>query len=169
MENCPLSNTPCPNSKKFELIQTDKGETVYVNVCEKCAYNALKENSQKNLDLLMSMIEEVSYKYYNKKCSGCNLTYQEIIGKSRLGCEFCYESFKSQIVLLIKRCQVSTNHIGKRPRFLQKHILCANINKEIDVLQERIKEAVSIENYEYAAELKERIKKLQDKKATNEI
>jgi protein-arginine kinase activator protein McsA len=47
--------------------------------------------------------------------------------------------------------------------------LCANINKEIDVLQERIKEAVSIENYEYAAELKERIKKLQDKKATNEI
>lgn len=169
MDSCPLSNTPCPNNKKFEIAINSSGEYEYVRVCEKCAYQSLKKTNEKNLDILMSMIESITEKYYHKKCVQCSCTYEDILKKSRFGCDLCYEQFKDEILILIRKCQVSTYHIGKRPKFAEKHNCDNMINIEIEVLERIMKDAVSIENYEYASELKERIKKLQDKKAQNEI
>jgi protein arginine kinase activator len=129
----------------------------------------MKQNSEKNLDLLMTMIENLTQKYYNNKCTRCECTYQDILKKSRLGCDLCYDNFKPEISIMIGKCQVSTTHVGKRPKFTNKHNYNNMINTEIDVLEKLMKEAASLENYEYASELKERIKKLQDKKAQNEI
>ena len=48
---------------------------------------------------------------------GCTLTmddYNDIVKASRFGCEYCYETFKDYILIMLNKCQTGTIHVGKR-------------------------------------------------------
>ena len=54
----------------------------------------------------------------NKKCPNCDATYAFLIEKSRLGCSFCYITFRDEIIWHLRKLQKGkTDHKGKQPEF----------------------------------------------------
>jgi len=170
MENCPLTNIPCPNSKSFLVTKTENGEIAQKHVCEKCAYYEFDKSSHSKLESLMIVIENLASKYRSsKKCNQCCATYEDLLEKSRFGCDQCYETFRKYALNMIEKCQIDVKHIGKKPKNFIAEEKAINVEDEINNLEKRIKAAVVVEDYEKAALLKEKIRLLKIKKATDEI
>jgi len=53
----------------------------------------------------------------NKKCPNCGIDYRHIISKRRLGCAFCYFTFKTEMYYVFKEKQDNRySHLGKKPK-----------------------------------------------------
>lgn len=91
-------------------------------------------------------------------CENCGKTYREFKESGLLGCENCYSVFKSSVLPIIKRVQLSTEHCGKIPVKSGKYIIK---QKEIIKLKEELQKAIAIEEYEKAAEIRDKIKELE--------
>ncbi len=103
-------------------------------------------------------------------CTGCNTSLGELNKSSFLGCPDCYSAFESLIENTLGRCQKGIRHTGKRPNRLggrsktEENTGTANTGKpvtEVEKLRAELKEAVKAENYEKAAELRDKIKELE--------
>lgn len=156
MDHCPITNTPCSNCKAYQITDVQKGEIIQIQICEKCAIYNYKSFHINDSILIQKKNLQI--------CKGCNSSYSDLLEKSRIGCEHCYDTFCENILELLQRCQVSNKHIGKKPKKYKN--IC---NQQIDSLKQKMKIAVDSENYEEAAILKENIKKLLDPKANYEI
>lgn len=156
MDYCPITNTPCSNCKTYQITDIQNGEIIQIEICEKCAiYNCKSFNINDSI---------LIQKKRSQTCKGCNSNYSDLLEKSRIGCEHCYDTFCENILELLQRCQVSNKHIGKKPKI--NNNIC---NQQIDLLKQKMQIAVDSENYEEAAILKEKIKKLLEPKANYEI
>lgn len=91
-------------------------------------------------------------------CNKCGMTYEEFQKSGKLGCDNCYEIFADRLQPLIKRLHGNVEHSGKCP--LKE---CNNIkaSKEIEDLRRLLDEAVKNEEYEKAAQLRDKIKALE--------
>ena len=164
MENCPLYGNPCSNAKNCDINHGVGEEKM---VCSKCAEEYLIRQSEKKIDILMSMIEDITLKYYHdgiKKCSSCDSSFEDLLNKSRLGCDMCYETFKSKILAMFTKCQVGFRHVGKRPKKHDLSGLYMSIDDEIAIYEKKLKEVVDREDYEAAKEIKSKIDSLKLKK-----
>lgn len=91
------------------------------------------------------------------KCSRCHISYDEFLESGKLGCGFCYTSFKEQIKPILRRIHGCIYHKGKVPLKFKKRLKTA---KDLKLLTNRLKVALKKERYEEAASLRDRIKKL---------
>jgi protein arginine kinase activator len=78
----------------------------------------------------------------------------------RVGCSNCYKEFKENLSPIIKTIHSSIEHKGKVPLISGDDV---KLEKEIRDLKFRLKEEVTVENFEEAAKLRDTIKKLQQK------
>jgi protein arginine kinase activator len=93
------------------------------------------------------------------RCRGCNLTFSEFRSCGILGCAQCYDSFESQLGPMIERAQNGgTSHSGKCP-----HRGGGSIDRMVRLqgLMRELEEAVAAEQYERAADLRDRLRQLQ--------
>ena len=92
-------------------------------------------------------------------CPACGATFADFRETGRLGCAECYVTFEGQLRILIRRYHGSTHHHGRR------HIGPAPAGQPADELarglREQLRLAVSAENFELAAELRDRLKELE--------
>lgn len=88
-------------------------------------------------------------------CSKCGMSYGDFKRASKMGCENCYEVFGEKLEPLVRRIHGSLNHTGKIPEKVSK---CIKVTKEIDRLKQELEEAIKNEEYEKAAEIRDRIK-----------
>jgi protein arginine kinase activator len=91
-------------------------------------------------------------------CPQCGLTVAQFRQSGTLGCEHCYESFGPALEPLIERAHAGgTHHVGRTPRRggegLDLRALRMRLVRELD-------EAVAAEQYERAAELRDRLHEL---------
>jgi len=94
-----------------------------------------------------------------KPCPSCGLTFPQFKQSGRVGCPDCYRTFENQLAPLIERAQNGgTHHSGKAPRragtSLDRQILIQRLVKELE-------SAVSAEQYERAASLRDRLLQLE--------
>lgn len=94
------------------------------------------------------------------KCSGCGLDYEVFKKTGRFGCSQCYVSFGDRLEPLFKRIHGNSQHTGKVPRRTGGII---RIKRDIDKLKYELKRAIENEEYEKAAELRDKIKTLEQK------
>lgn len=154
MDSCPINNKPCPNSKSIDIYVLKNGKQIGAKVCETCAYDAMQKAAQKNLEILTTLIENIHEKYnFEKTCNYCGSSYEDLLRKSRFGCENCYITFMDHVLIMLDKCQVGRKHIGKRIKDYDEV-------RSIDSLKHEMHEAVKVENYERAAELKKKIESL---------
>ena len=78
----------------------------------------------------------------------------------RLGCVKCYEVFSDELVPLIKAMHRGEQHVGKIPAC---ESLRAQVSVEIAALQKALSQAISTENYEEAARIRDRIEEWREK------
>ncbi|MHB9146645.1 MAG: UvrB/UvrC motif-containing protein [Symbiobacteriia bacterium] len=91
-------------------------------------------------------------------CGICGSTYEEFTRTGRLGCSHCYEEFESQLEPVIRRVHSATTHTGKAPRRSAKAL---QVKREIAALRAQLAAAVTREDFERAAQLRDQIKTLE--------
>lgn len=92
-------------------------------------------------------------------CSVCELTQAQFKKTGRLGCSACYDLFIEELTPMLRNMHPSLVHVGKAPR----HFVQEQKEKEsIQLLQEQLKKAIAEEEYENAAQLRDKILAFQD-------
>ena len=92
-----------------------------------------------------------------KSCPVCRLTVKEWEKTGRLGCRVCYTAFASQILPAILACQHCDQHTGKVPQRATSRV---RSSVEVSRLRRELERAVAAEEYEQAAELRDRINRV---------
>lgn len=102
-------------------------------------------------------------------CPNCGMNFEEFGKEGRFGCFECYNVFGPLIVDKIKTIQGSAKHNGKKyDAKVKKIALKPKTKKEsIQSLQEQLKKAIEIEDYDQAASLRDEIKRQQERKQSN--
>jgi protein arginine kinase activator len=91
-------------------------------------------------------------------CKKCGMSYEEFQKSGKLGCDNCYEYYSERLRPLLKRLHGNTQHTGKIPSKVSKTM---KASKEIEKLKELLNRAIQNEEYEKAAELRDKIKNVE--------
>ncbi len=129
------------------------------HLCSYCA-SSLGNTDIKNNNLtqiLSNMFGDTVLPQENKVtcCSCCGSTFQDIVNSGKCGCSECYITFYEQLLPHLKKVQGSIEYVGKK-------IVRENNYKSIDELNNQLKELIKEENYEQAAIVRDKIKKLKE-------
>lgn len=131
-------------------------------LCSHCANEeGLNLSNQNSLSgMLASMLGEFSVVNTKtaKKCPICGATFEIIAESGKAGCSECYKTFKTELLPYLKRVHGSTKHIGKKPNDFNENKSSADT---VSKLKEELKKLVSEENYEQAAVVRDKIRKLE--------
>ncbi|MDP4092312.1 MAG: UvrB/UvrC motif-containing protein [Bacillota bacterium] len=161
-----------PASVHFTQVVNNNKVEMYL--CEQCA----KEKGQVTFgspfsisDFLSGIMEFASDNGYRIQseprviCEKCGMTYEEFQKSGKLGCGSCYELYHDKLDLLLKRLHGNAVHCGKSPGSKQQGMALTQPKQanEIDGLKELLNKAIQNEEYEKAAEIRDRIKNLEAK------
>lgn len=91
-------------------------------------------------------------------CPFCGQKFSDIVKSGKIGCAECYDVFCDKIMPNIRSIHGDTSHVGKIPVSAGKE---AHKKSEIENLKRSLQEAVDAQEYEKAAELRDKIKKLE--------
>lgn len=154
------------NPATVHLTEIVDEQMTELHLCEECAKNKSSEMEQQFglADLLAGLSDlgkgAIETKESLKiKCSNCGMTYADFKKVGRLGCSECYNSFRKYLLPLLKRIHGSNKHYGKMPLVLAKPL---KTKSDIEELKVKLQKAVSIEDFEEAARVRDIIKKLEN-------
>ncbi len=91
-------------------------------------------------------------------CEKCGMNYKEFQSTGKFGCFNCYEVFGDRLNPLLKRLHGNIRHNGKVPEKVSKSI---RSSKEISELKEILNKAIQDEEYEKAAEIRDKIRSIE--------
>jgi len=98
-------------------------------------------------------------------CRSCGLPFSEFTRTGFLGCGECYNQFNDELRPIYKRIHGDYEHKGKVPVRAGGR---AHVTRKIDMLRKELQECVAREDYERAAELRDRIRALQEELASSD-
>ncbi len=144
------------------LTQIVDGKMQKVNLCEACS----KEKGVTDptgfalADLLLGLgaSEEMEKSNSGVRCSVCGFSQADFKKTGRFGCSNCYDVFADGLESMLKNMHKDTEHKGKVPARLLKAKLR---EEEMKALQSDLRKAISEEQYEAAAELRDRLKQME--------
>jgi len=142
-----------------EIENSDKRE---IHLCEEC-YRQKLTPVQKALDftemlkqLLHGTVQDQSASA-RAICPTCGMSLAEFRAAGRLGCPNDYRVFKESLAPLIEKIQHGPRHLGRVPKRAGSQLQRKNI---LIRLRRDLERAVQREEYEKAAELRDRIREL---------
>ena len=86
-----------------------------------------------------------------EKCPACGYPLDTLSKTGRLGCAVCYEKFSAHLTTALQESQKALVHVGKRP---------GRKNARREDLEAELQQLVRSEQYEEAAQVRDRIAKL---------
>ena len=92
------------------------------------------------------------------QCPSCGMHYSTFKETGRLGCPECYQAFAGKLRPLLRRLHGSTRHVGKLPAREGEQVSGARL---VQRLHDELERAVEREEFERAAEIRDRIKTLE--------
>ena len=145
------------------LTQIVDGQMQKVNLCDACA----KEKGVTDptgfalADLLLGLgsDEKVNLPGDELTCETCGFTQSGFKKNGRLGCSECYQVFGGGLDSLVKAMHKGTLHVGKVPT---RYKVTKRFTDQITELKQRLKIAITVENFEEAAKLRDEIKSAED-------
>ena len=150
------------NHATIHLTAIEGGVKKEAHLCDECARQMgvhMKFNFSIS-DLLGGLMEPPTKaaKVNQVRCPECGITYSEFKTKARLGCANDYEVFRSELLRLLEKIHGSTQHAGKTP-----HTVDAQVRKENELirLKKDLESVVKSEDFEKAAEIRDRIKTIE--------
>ncbi len=90
------------------------------------------------------------------QCPGCGATLQDFRETGRLGCAQCYEAFEGPLRDLMRRLHGAAIHVGER--YVEPGAGAESREQAAEVLRVELRKAVAAENFELAAELRDRLR-----------
>lgn len=136
-----------------DIVNKQKHEA---HLCDECARKHglfADASAQLNLHALVQLTvgQPASPDPGSLTCPACGLKYAAFRADGRLGCAHDYDVFQTALEPLLERIHHSTRHAGKLPR-------AAYRRNELTELREQLRAAVTAENYEDAARLRDQLR-----------
>lgn len=158
---CELCNKNHATIHLTEITNNTKKE---LHICEECAKKkgTIHKVSFSIADILGKLADPIIGKALKEmtslKCPQCGMTYAEFRAKARFGCANDFEVFKAGLVPLLEKVHGSAQHCGKVPATAD-----TTIKKESEIikLKKELDQLVKMENFEKAAEIRDRIQLLE--------
>jgi protein arginine kinase activator len=149
----------CPNAATLHITEIlGENHIEEVHLCEVCAGKYLSEEPQTATKVVPR--EELDESELGQvACDACGLKFIDFRNTGRLGCPNDYEVFREELVQLLENIHGETRHIGKVPRRSRD---LSRTQGEAIRLRKQLEAAVLKENYEEAARLRDRIKRLEE-------
>ncbi|GIX04329.1 MAG: protein-arginine kinase activator protein [Planctomycetaceae bacterium] len=145
----------CHRPAVFHITDIHDGTAHTTHLCEQCAKGYLEHqtvsSSAQNADeSLPDPADEIDL----KMCPYCGITFKEFRAQGRFGCPHDYLSFREELLQLFENIHTATQHTGKVP---QRAPRASQDEFHLARLRNDLKEAISEENYERAAKLRDEI------------
>jgi protein arginine kinase activator len=153
---------------KVHLTQIVGDKMQKVDLCEGCAaQKGVNDPAGFSLaDLLLglgtSQETEPAAGGAEVKCKSCGFTQADFKKAGRLGCSECYVTFSEGLEGLLKTMHKGTKHMGKVPHSFQQS---RDLADKLKSLQKKLEKAVTDEDFEQAAAMRDEIKNTKDKLA----
>jgi len=133
-----------------------------VNLCESCS----KEKGVNDptgfalADLLLGLgaAQEIDKNPAGLRCPVCGFSQNDFKKTGRLGCSTCYDAFAEGLSGMLKNMHRGVMHVGKVPARLAQ---ARQKIQEISSLTASLEKAISAENFEEAAALRDKIRLLE--------
>ncbi|MCE2902625.1 MAG: UvrB/UvrC motif-containing protein [Gemmatimonas sp.] len=136
-----------------------------LHLCEKCAAAKGVETTlavpQHPLgDILQAVQQQAASTGVDAAaCSFCGATARDFRASGRLGCPHCYDAMEQSLRELLRRLHGSSRHVGQRYDPPATHLV--EKPDTLHDLRDRLRRAVDAEQFELAAELRDRIRVLE--------
>lgn len=160
----------CENCKEectIHLSQIIKNQIKKVDMCENCP-NAKSIQDPNQFNLLSELIgkppagsgpaaQALQGESRGLSCDTCGYAEEMLRKTGRMGCPDCYTAFQRAITPMLSNMHKGVIHTGKMP----DNFHLENLRRTIRDLQSKIDEFIRDENYEAAAQTRDRISELQ--------
>ena len=159
----------CDNCKERDavvhLTQIVESAVTQLHLCEKCAAEKGVETTvampaHPLAGLLQSAQQQpTSAQGDAVRCAFCSSTLRDFRASGRLGCAHCYGAFETSLRELLRRVHGNSRHAGRRyepprPDLLER-------DSTLGELRDRLRRAIESEQFELAADLRDRIRVLE--------
>ncbi len=147
-----------------EIVDEQMSE---MHLCEECArQKSVQMEQQFGLADLLAGLADFGKPVgeadkVDLQCPNCGMTYEDFRKFGRLGCSECYEAFKMYLGTLLKKVHGANHHLGKTPVKIP-----VSEKRKIETLQDlktQLTKAVQMEDFELAAELRDKIRDFEKK------
>ena len=159
----------CDNCKERDavvhLTRIVENAVTQLHLCEKCAAAKGVETTlampQHPLgDILQAVQQQASATAEDAtSCAFCGATARDFRATGRLGCPHCYDAMERSLRELLRRLHGSSKHVGAPYEVPVAHIL--EKPDSLHDLRDRLRRAVETEQFELAADLRDRLRVLE--------
>lgn len=163
---CEKCNT---NEATAHIKKVAGGKTTQTHLCTACYKNLNYDKMLGNFSLNLPSIfanffgdSSLAISETNKqRCETCGCSFDEIIKTGKVGCAGCYDTFYAKLLPSIQRIHGRTTHAGKIPDNITAPIKKQMpIDDQIADLNQQMKLAIETMEFEKAAVIRDKIKKL---------
>lgn len=159
----------CDHCKKnlatTHIEQNIGGKVSVMDLCSECAAKVDTTIPMSIGGMLGSIFGDtvsLSPATSGKTCPFCGSTYNSIVRTGRVGCANCYAEFYDRLMPTLQKLHGNTTHQGKRPGSASAVKETVEPVSEVERLKAELAEAVQKEEFEKAAELRDRIRSLNE-------
>jgi protein arginine kinase activator len=165
----------CQDCKKREaqvhLTQIVNNEKMSLALCKECAaargFHSPLDNVPFPLAEILSGLTtalpstgSLQIETASLKCPNCGLTFTEFTSIGRFGCGGCYKAFRTRLEGIMRKVHGASLHRGTIPGLVDKTD-SKNLPmpiKEEERLEAELKKAIDSEEFERAAEIRDKLK-----------
>jgi len=173
----------CHDCKKREahvhLTQVTNNKKSVLSLCKECAaargFHSPLDNVPFPLaDILSGLVQEIStthknYPVENLQCKQCGQTFDEFTRQGRFGCGKCYDAFRPRLEPIMRKIHGASLHRGLQPdtpRSTESDPKLLPVREETR-LEAELKKAIETEDFERAAELRDKLQSVRDNTAVD--
>lgn len=168
----------CHDCKKREahvhLTQIANNRKSVLSLCKECAaargFHSPLDNVPFPLaDILSGLVKEIStgnkqIPQDDLQCTMCGQTFDEFTRQGRFGCGQCYDAFRSRLEPIMRKIHGASLHRGLQPdvpRITESDPKVMPIQEETR-LETELKKAIEMEDFERAAELRDKLQSVRE-------
>jgi protein arginine kinase activator len=169
-------NVHCQDCKSREatvhLTQIMNNEKIALSLCSECAaargFHSPLDNVPFPLaDILTGIAGDSGLlgtedETKSLTCEGCGLTFEQFTRQGRFGCGECYKSFRPRLESIMRKIHGASIHRGRNPQIVEGVVdggQALPIQEE-ERISDELRKAIEMEDFERAAELRDRLKDL---------
>lgn len=158
----------CDRCKKahatLHVVTCEKGAHQEAHLCDGCARKVGFDPLNFTVGSLLGHSKKAPKMASRRRsrtirCPGCGMTIAEIQNLTRVGCARCYDTFREDFDEFMEMYHKDRQHRGKVPTTVS-----STIKKEAELgrLKDYLEVIVKKEDYEEAAQIRDRIKRLEE-------
>lgn len=147
-----------------DYVAEISGEERTLHLCEECAARKdIGVGGPLSLsDLLFGMGAEGGSVQADTSCPQCHMRRGDFKKTSRLGCPECYRTFADDLEPILRHSHRDVLHVGMYPA-REKTVV------EMGRLERQLRAAVTAQDFEAAARLRDEIRAMRDDEAANKV